>query len=208
MTKTIKILSLFLVVVIIGNIILIIDSNRYKKRIENNTYNNILEIRQLSDNNSQLLDVVVKSGKIKNIMLLKLYRNYSKINIDILALWEQYNFYSESVVSINKHKIELEKNININENHYRIENFLNKLLDKQMENQDSEIILDDLELSKIVKMKEICDKLCESYKENIDLKFSDLDGEKRRIAVKKNDVWFNILEEIYSLEVEYSNDNF
>lgn len=200
----VMILSVLLILSIIMNIYMSVKNVNYRYKLGKQSYIEAENIRQRNESNMDILSKCIDEGSIANSDLLKLYKNYDVISTDIIGLWQQYGAYTENGLPAFLKVIKSDKVIE-NNIHVKIKDYISSTLTREMENNNSKLILIDDELDRFVSMYEMSEGIYNYFNDfntNILLGASGEDKEKKVI---KNHYWIDMLEGIYNINGEYAD---
>ena len=199
-----------LVISLIFNIVLSIDSHKYKYKAGKEACNGVLSIRTINESSNEILKNVIDNKTISNEDLLKLYMNYTDISENISDLWYEYNYYIEEKSILDFHKINnIDEEIGIiSEVNERIEDFIRSILDLEMKTENDEMHTSDEMLYMFTEMYNISTDIKNMYSDFVDPKLSGLKGEKRIKKLIKEYYWIDILEKLNEINDKYLDVEF
>ena len=190
------------------NIILCINNSSYKHRVGVNSYRNIESIKVKNDKILEIINKSLEVNKISNEELLTLYTNYKDISDCIIELWDDYSFYKESSISkLSKKKIDT-TSILENEIYSRIYNYLEKSLINIMNTEKDELVFKGKVKNDFNVMKNISLNMNKIFKDFNEVKLANVEGKEKESVVVKNKYWIDILNNINSVNKEYTDYDF
>ena len=201
---------LVLLVSLIINVVLSIDTYKYKYKAGKETYNSALNIRTSNETNNEILKGVVENKSINNEQLLKLYMNYSVISENISDLWYEYNYYIEEKVILDFRKIKsIDGEIGIiSEVNGRIKELIKNILDLEMQTENYKINIDDNMLYMFNEMYNVSNDIKDMYCNFVDDKLKGLKDEDRVKRLINRYYWIDIFEKLNEINDKYVDIEF
>ncbi|SFU81880.1 hypothetical protein SAMN04487886_11874 [Clostridium sp. DSM 8431] len=134
--KNLWIITGVLILSLMLNTVLILKINKYSYKIGTETYSYIKQAKLIHESNEQILKDTLYIGSIDSMSALKLYKNYNNLSEAINYLWNEYIYYED-----NRRFVILNKNIDTTsltaiDINYKIQDFLGKLLESEIQNNN------------------------------------------------------------------------
>ena len=189
------------------NVYISVSNYKSQYRVGMESHKNIENIRFINENNIKILDTAIEVGRIDNMDMLKLYKNYGDISDCTTNLWEDYSFYEG-----NKPLINFRKNIDTNKNvlvdiNGKIEEYLLSELNREMKTQSYKIVLNGEMLNIFKEIKKLAEEINVYYNEFYDMYLSDVIDEERKKKIIKNYYWIDMLEGVNDINEKYIDMN-
>ncbi|NLK95051.1 MAG: hypothetical protein GX275_07650 [Clostridiales bacterium] len=203
-----KFIAIILVFSILLNVIFATKSYNYKYKIGQEAYNNIASIKILNESNKEILNNVISTNYLENNDLLKLYKNYSDISVNIAKLWEEYNFYrNDSVFNLFSKSVKTKDSAS-NEVHWRIEEYINKILETEMTTSNFKLTLEGNTFEQIKAMSNLSNEIDDLFAEFRNSKLKDVDEENKAKVIINNKYWIDLLTGINTISEKYIDEDF
>jgi hypothetical protein len=178
--------------------------NDYKYKVGQQSYTNIEDIKQRNEKNMDILSKSIEAGTIKNEELLKLYKNYDVISIEIMELWQQYGEYTQNSKFMFSKNIKPNK-VMENDIHGKIKEYMLSTLNREMKNEKSKLKLEGEDLQSFKYMYEISSRIYECFNKFNEENLKGITGEAKEKTVIKEHYWVDMLEGIYNISNDYVN---
>ncbi|MDY3828887.1 MAG: hypothetical protein SOZ71_08930 [Clostridium sp.] len=199
-------ISVILIISIIINIFQIMIISEYRHRVGSITYNNIINVKNTNISNNDILLKSIETSTIEITDLLKLYKNYSFISNNIMSLWDEYNFYKNSNYIFTKKEIKTDVMV-VNEIHNRIEEYLNVLIQKNINKKVDKIAINGIDLQNFIEMQELSSEIIDFYASFIKENMDGMDTNQRKDIITNEYYWIDILDNIDTITKEYNEFN-
>ena len=199
-------ISVILIISIIINIFQIMIISEYRYRVGSITYNNIINVKNTNISNNDILLKSIETSTIEITDLLKLYKNYGFISNNIMSLWDEYNFYKNSNYIFTKKEIKTDVMV-VNEIHNRIEEYLNVLIQKNINKKVDKIAINGIDLQNFIEMQELSLEIIDFYASFIKEKMDGMDTNQRKDIIINEYYWIDILDNIDTITKEYNEFN-
>lgn len=199
-------ISVILIISIIINIFQIMIISEYRHRVGSITYNNIINVKNTNISNNDILLKSIETSTIEITDLLKLYKNYGFISNNIMSLWDEYNFYKNSNYIFTKKEIKTDVMV-VNEIHNRIEEYLNVLIQKNINKKVDKIAINGIDLQNFIEMQELSLEIIDFYASFIKENMDGMDTNQRKDIIINEYYWIDILDNIDTITKEYNEFN-
>ncbi|MCI5726734.1 MAG: hypothetical protein MR274_04225 [Clostridium sp.] len=199
-------ISVILIISIIINIFQIMIISEYRHRVGSITYNNIINVKNTNISNNDILLKSIETSTIEITDLLKLYKNYGFISNNIMSLWDEYNFYKNSNYIFTKKEIKTDVMV-VNEIHNRIEEYLNVLIQKNINKKVDKIAINGIDLQNFIEMQELSSEIIDFYASFIKENMDGMDTNQRKDIITNEYYWIDILDNIDTITKEYNEFN-
>lgn len=199
-------ISVILIISIIINIFQIMIISEYRHRVGSITYNNIINVKNTNISNNDILLKSIETSTIEITDLLKLYKNYGFISNNIMSLWDEYNFYKNSNYIFTKKEIKTDVMV-VNEIHNRIEEYLNVLIQKNINKKVDKIAINGIDLQNFIEMQELSSEIIDFYASFIKENMDGMDTNQRKDIIINEYYWIDILDNIDTITKEYNEFN-
>lgn len=199
-------ISVILIISIIINIFQVMIISEYRHRVGSITYNNIINVKNTNISNNDILLKSIETSTIEITDLLKLYKNYGFISNNIMSLWDEYNFYKNSNYIFTKKEIKTDVMV-VNEIHNRIEEYLNVLIQKNINKKVDKIAINGIDLQNFIEMQELSLEIIDFYASFIKENMDGMDTNQRKDIIINEYYWIDILDNIDTITKEYNEFN-
>lgn len=200
----IMLLSVFLIISMIVNVYTVLKLNNYKYKIGQQSYIKIEDFKQKNEINMDVLSKAIEEGNIKDIDLLRLYKNYDAMSSDVMELWQEYGSYSQNAMLFFSKSIKTDKAVE-NDIHGKIKEYILSVLNREIKNQADKLVLKDDDLISFKYMYEISSRINEYSSEFNDKTLKNITGQEKEKKVIKEYYWIDMLAAIYSISDDYVN---
>ena len=204
--KIILCISVILIISIIINIFQIMIISEYRQRVGSITYNNVINVKNTNISNNDILLKSIETSTIEITDLLKLYKNYGVISNNIMSLWDEYNFYKNNNYIFIKKEIKTDVTV-VNEIHSRMEEYLNSLIQKNINKKVDKIAINGGDLQNFIEMQELSSEIIDFYTSFIKENMDGMDTNQRKDIIINEYYWIDILDNIDTLTKEYNEFN-
>lgn len=204
--KIILCVSVILIISIIINIFQIMIISEYRQRVGSITYNNVINVKNTNISNNDILLKSIETSTIEITDLLKLYKNYGVISNNIMSLWDEYNFYKNNNYIFIKKEIKTDVTV-VNEIHSRMEEYLNSLIQKNINKKVDKIAINGGDLQNFIEMQELSSEIIDFYTSFIKENMDGMDTNQRKDIIINEYYWIDILDNIDTITKEYNEFN-
>ena len=204
--KIILCISVILIISIIINIFQIMMISEYRQRVGSITYNNVINVKNTNISNNDILLKSIETSTIEITDLLKLYKNYGVISNNIMSLWDEYNFYKNNIYIFIKKDIKTDVTV-VNEIHSRMEEYLNSLIQKNINKKVDKIAINGGDLQNFIEMQELSSEIIDFYTSFIKENMDGMDTNQRKDIIINEYYWIDILDNIDTITKEYNEFN-
>ena len=204
--KIILCISVILIISIIINIFQIMMISEYRQRVGSITYNNVINVKNTNISNNDILLKSIETSTIEITDLLKLYKNYGVISNNIMSLWDEYNFYKNNNYIFIKKEIKTDVTV-VNEIHSRMEEYLNSLIQKNINKKVDKIAIYGGDLQNFIEMQELSSEIIDFYTSFIKENMDGMDTNQRKDIIINEYYWIDILDNIDTITKEYNEFN-
>lgn len=204
--KIILCISVILIISIIINIFQIMIISEYRQRVGSITYNNVINVKNTNISNNDILLKSIETSTIEITDLLKLYKNYGVISNNIMSLWDEYNFYKNNNYIFIKKEIKTDVTV-VNEIHSRMEEYLNSLIQKNINKKVDKIAINGGDLQNFIEMQELSSEIIDFYTSFIKENMDGMDKNQRKDIIINEYYWIDILDNIDTITKEYNEFN-
>ncbi len=204
--KIILCISVILIISIIINIFQIMMISEYRQRVGSITYNNVINVKNTNISNNDILLKSIETSTIEITDLLKLYKNYGVISNNIMSLWDEYNFYKNNNYIFIKKEIKTDVTV-VNEIHSRMEEYLNSLIQKNINKKVDKIAINGGDLQNFIEMQELSSEIIDFYTSFIKENMDGMDTNQRKDIIINEYYWIDILDNIDTITKEYNEFN-
>lgn len=204
--KIILCISVILIISIIINIFQIMIISEYRQRVGSITYNNVINVKNTNISNNDILLKSIETSTIEITDLLKLYKNYGVISNNIMSLWDEYNFYKNNNYIFIKKEIKTDVTV-VNEIHSRMEEYLNSLIQKNINKKVDKIAINGGDLQNFIEMQELSSEIIDFYTSFIKENMDGMDTNQRKDIIINEYYWIDILDNIDTITKEYNEFN-
>lgn len=204
--KIILCISVILIISIIINIFQIMMISEYRQRVGSITYNNVINVKNTNISNNDILLKSIETSTIEITDLLKLYKNYGVISNNIMSLWDEYNFYKNNNYIFIKKEIKTDVTV-VNEIHSRMEEYLNSLIQKNINKKVDKIAINGGDLQNFIEMQELSSEIIDFYTSFIKENMDGMDTNQRKDIIINKYYWIDILDNIDTITKEYNEFN-
>lgn len=190
-----------------ANVYLSINHYIYKEKALKNTYSDMRGVKEKTNLNLETVNTILENGSYTGNEILSVYDNFSNITNRLIELWDDYNFYSDTIV-LNKDRIETGSVLE-NDVFSRIDEYMRNMLNTIMaKNNNTSYKLTDKEKRDFIKIKELLSDISNMFNEYDKKELNGLENEARENAVMKNDYWVDMLDKINNISRKFSDYNF
>ena len=204
--KIILCISVILIISIIINIFQIMMISEYRQRVGSITYNNVINVKNTNISNNDILLKSIETSTIEITDLLKLYKNYGVISNNIMSLWDEYNFYKNNNYIFIKKEIKTDVTV-VNEIHSRMEEYLNSLIQKNINKKVDKIAINGGDLQNFIEMQELSSEIIDFYTSFIKENMDGMDTNQRKDIIINEYYWIDILDNIDTITKDYNECN-
>lgn len=193
---------------VIFNAAFIVKVSKYSYKINMEAYNYIEDVKLIHENNEQILSKTIDVGNIDNMSVLKLYKNYGDLSEDINYLYNEYIYYKDNRQFINLNRNMDIGNISDIDLNSKVQDFLEQLLEKEMQNDSNKIELNGGVKEDFIELYNLEKEKVQYYVDfsNNNLNYSEEDKKKDKI-IKKH-YWVDILEGYNKINKNYIDYEF
>ena len=156
--------------------------------------------------NNDILLKSIETSTIEITDLLKLYKNYGVISNNIMSLWDEYNFYKNNNYIFIKKEIKTDVTV-VNEIHSRMEEYLNSLIQKNINKKVDKIAINGGDLQNFIEMQELSSEIIDFYTSFIKENMDGMDTNQRKDIIINEYYWIDILDNIDTITKEYNEFN-
>ena len=187
------------------NIYLSIMNNRYKYKMGEESYNNLVELKVRNESALNIIKQCLKSESINSQELFALYENYSHMTDSYNELWISYNDYGKEELLNLPFSRSKENYIESNLVYSRIEDVLYQYINKKSEDNLDIINLNGQVLQNFIIMESLAVEVSDYYNKQKDDGISD---EKKEFKLIMKGQWIDYLEDISSIMEKYLEKEF
>ena len=187
------------------NIYLSIMNNRYKYKMGEESYNNLVELKVRNESALNIIKQCLKSESINSQELFDLYQNYSYMTDSYNELWISYNDYGKEELLNLPFSRSKENYIESNLVYSRIEDVLYQYINKKSDDNLDIINLNGQVLENFIIMESLAVEVSDYYNKQKDDGISD---EKKEFKLIMKGQWIDYLEDISSIMEKYLEKEF
>jgi len=187
------------------NIYLSIMNNRYKYKMGEESYNNLVELKVRNESALNIIKQCLKSESINSQELFALYENYSHMTDSYNELWISYNDYGKEELLNLPFSRSKENYIESNLVYSRIEDVLYQYINKKSDDNLDIINLNGQVLENFIIMESLAVEVSDYYNKQKDDGISD---EKKEFKLIMKGQWIDYLEDISSIMEKYLEKEF